>query len=181
MLNFLFLEAIVIDSKLTFKIQEIPEGKSRREITLSENDIRFDDYALNKAVVSIQFEKTIHFINVEFTVEAGLMITCDRSLELFEKRVAGHYKVLFKPEVESVTESELSKVKPFDIRELTLSIDDEVRDTILLGLPVKVLHPRFLDDDGNPLEFETRSFGDISPDDDSIADPRWEALKKLKN
>jgi len=175
------LEAIVTDSKLTFKIQEIPEGKSSRDIALSHDDLTFENHELNKAVVSIQFEKTTHFINVQFSVEAGLMVICDRSLESFEKQVTGQYEVLFKPEVEDTAEGETSKVKQFNIRDLTLSIDDEVRDTILLELPVKILHPRFLDEDGNPLEFETQSFGDISPVDEEIADPRWEALKKLKN
>jgi uncharacterized metal-binding protein YceD (DUF177 family) len=175
------LEAIVIESKLTFRIQEIPEGKSKRDVSLSDDDLSFDICTLNKAVVKIHFEKTTHFINVEFTVEAGMMVICDRSLEEFEKTVEGKYEVLFKPEVEDVSEGESSKVKQFNIHELTLSIDDEVRDTILLGLPAKILHPRFLDEDGNPSEFETRSFGDVSPDDEEIADPRWEALKKLKN
>ena len=175
------MEAIVIDSKLTFKIQEIPEGKSSREITLSHDDLTFENHELNKAVVSIQFEKTTHFINVDFKVEAGLIVVCDRSLESFEKQVTGRYEVLFKPEVVEPAEGETSKVKQFNKRDLTLSIDNEVRDTILLELPVKILHPRFLGEDGNPLEFETRSFGDISPDDEEIADPRWEALKKLKN
>jgi uncharacterized metal-binding protein YceD (DUF177 family) len=175
------LEAIVIDSKLTFKIQEIPEGKSERSVCLSDDDLEFDDLKLKKAVVGIQFEKTTHFINVDFDVEAFLLVTCDRSLEEFEQHVMGSYEVLFKPDIEDVSEGEHSKVKQFNIHDLTLSIDLEVRDTILLELPVKKLHPRFLDEEGNPLDFETRTFGDVSPDDEDLADPRWEALKKLKN
>ncbi len=175
------MEAIVIDSKLTFKIQEIPEGKSERNVSLTDDDLEFDGLKLKKAVVEIQFEKTTHFINTDFDVDAILWVTCDRSLEEFEQRIQGSYEVLFKPEIEEVSEGENSKVKQFNIHDLTLSIHAEVRDTILLELPVKKLHPKFLDAEGNPLDFQTRTYGDISPDDEDLADPRWEALKKLKN
>jgi uncharacterized metal-binding protein YceD (DUF177 family) len=54
-----------------------------------------------------------------------------------------------------------------------------VLDTLLVHLPVKKLHPRFLDEDGNPKEFVAESFGEADEEEDAI-DPRWEALKDLK-
>ncbi len=53
-------------------------------------------------------------------------------------------------------------------------------DSILLNLPVKKLHPRFLDDDGNPKEFVNQKFGEHTEEDETSIDPRWEALKELK-
>jgi len=171
----------VIDSKLTFKIQEIPDGKSERSISLNAEDLDFDDLKLKQAILEVRFEKTRYFIDVDFHVEADLILTCDRSLDEFEYHVQGNYEVLFKPEVEDVSVGIDSRVKQFDVRDLALSIDQEVRDTIYLELPVKKLHPRYLDEEGIPLEFETRSFGDSSEEEEDPVDPRWEALKKLKD
>jgi len=174
----------VKESKLTFRIQEIPEGRSSRTITLEEGDLDLADVELVKADVDVDFEKSSHFIDASFSIEATMTVTCDRSLEPFEQRVEGHYQVLFKPQVDEAPEGEESTVKPFNLQELTLSIEQEVRDTILLELPVKRLHPRFLDEEGRPLEFETRSFGSSEEEGESGSapvDPRWDALKKLKN
>ncbi len=173
----------MIDSKLTFKIQEIPDGKSERRISLDPDDLDFKDLKLKQAILDVRFEKTRYFINVDFNVEADLVLTCDRSLDEFDYLVQGSYEVLFKPEVEEVSIGENSRVKQFDVRDLVLSIDQEVRDTIYLELPVKKLHPRYLDEEGVPLEYETRSFGDSAAEEEEEGpvDPRWEALKKLKD
>lgn len=174
------MKAIVIDSKLTFRIQEIPEGQSVRDIRLEQGDLDFEDLTVKQADVNIHFQKTRYFIKSNFTVKAVAELICDRSLQKFDYQVSGSYEVLFKPDVEAISESENSRVKPFNVNELTLSLDQEVRDTILLELPVKKLHPKYLDEDGNPDDFETRKFGKDEDDEDRI-DPRWEALKKLKN
>lgn len=169
------------ESKLTFRVQEIESGRSVRKIALQPEDLSFDDVRdvdLLEADVELVFSKTDHFIRVAIAVAADLRIVCDRSLQPFVKRVEGSYEVLFQPKVEQVTEGEDSKLKELDGRELTLSVDEEVRDTILLGLPIRRLHPDFLDEQGRPQEFETRTFGFSGEEDGS--DPRWEALKKLK-
>ncbi|MEX0770816.1 MAG: DUF177 domain-containing protein [Balneolaceae bacterium] len=170
----------MIDSKLTFRIQEIPEGQSVRDIRLEQEDLDFEDVTIKESDVNIHFQKTRYFIKANFTVKAVAELICDRSLQKFDYQVSGSYEVLFKPDVEAISESENSRVKPFNGYELTLSLDQEVRDTILLELPVKKLHPKYLDEDGNPGEFETRKFGHNAENEDRI-DPRWEALKKLKN
>lgn len=171
----------MINSKLTFRIQEIPDGKSERRISLDPEDLDFEGLELKQATVEVRFEKTRYFIDVDFNVEADLFLICDRSLDEFEYHVQGSYEVLFKPEVEEVSVGKNSRVKQFDVRDLTLSIDQEVRDTVYLELPVKKLHPRYLDEEGVPLEFETRSFGDSAEEEEDSVDPRWEALKKLKD
>ena len=62
--------------------------------------------------------------------------------------------------------------------ELEEAIEQDVLDTILVHLPAKKLHPRFLDEKGNAIEFKTQSFGHF--EDKELIDPRWAALKDLK-
>lgn len=169
-------------SKLEFNIVEIPEGESRRTVDLSEEDLDTTPYEFKGAEIGLKFYRTLHFIRVNFHLESELELVCDRSLEPYIQPIIADYEVVFKVDVQEETEDENGAVRRFNFSSNTLSIEDEVRDTIMLHIPIKKLHPKFLDEDGNPKNFDTKSFGNIPDEEDSEKiDPRWEKLKKLKN
>ncbi|HKK46643.1 MAG TPA: DUF177 domain-containing protein [Balneolaceae bacterium] len=169
-------------SKLEFNIVEIPEGESRRTVDLSEEDLDLSPYAFKGADIDLLFYRTLHFIRVNFHVSSDVELTCDRSLEPYIQPIESDYEVVFKVDVKEETEDENGAVRRFNFSSNTLSIEDEVRDTILLNIPIKKLHPKFIDDDGYEKNFETKSFGDIPEEDETERiDPRWEKLKELKN
>lgn len=170
-------------SKLEFHIVEIPEGQSRRELELEEEDLDLSPYTFRGGEIELEFYRTLHFIRVNFEVHADAELECDRSLEMFIYPVDSKYEVVFKTDVEEETEDERGAVRRFNFSSNTFSIEEEVRDTIMLNIPMQALHPRFLDEEGNPRDFQTKTFGesgDAEESDDAI-DPRWEELKKLKN
>lgn len=167
--------------KLTFKIVEIPEGQSQRVLELEDNDLDLEEYAFKGGFIDLSFYKTTHFIRVNFTLDVEVELVCDRSLEPFILAVEDDYEVVFKVDVQEEKEDEKSAVREFDFSSNTLEIGDEVRDTILLNIPIKKLHPKFLDEEGKVKDFETRSFGDTGGEEEEKIDPRWEKLKKLKN
>lgn len=168
--------------KLQFDIQKIPEGESFKEVELPEKYFHLDDeIKLLGANVQVSFYRTDHFIKVSFEVKGNVELVCDRSLELFEKAVEGTFDILFQPGEVIESETEKSAVKQIPPDLLIVDIEDEVRDTIMLNMPIKKIHPRFIDESGTPKTFETAKFGDSkSDDDDESIDPRWEKLKKLK-
>lgn len=168
-----------------FRIVEIPEEHSTRVETLEAGSLDLDPYEFEGGVLSLEFYRTLHFIKVTFEIETEVELVCDRSLDSYMYPVNEEYEVLFKVDVREETEDENSAVRRFDFDSNTISIREEVRDTILLSLPTKKLHPRFLDEEGKPTEFQTKSFGPDSSEqaeqDDELADPRWRKLKQLKN
>ena len=169
-------------SKLQFNIVEIPEEKSRRTVGLDGDDLDLSPYRFMGGDVDIQFYRTLHFIRVSFHVGADVELVCDRSLKEYIQPVEADYEVLFKVDVQEETENEDGAVRRFNFSSNTLSIEEEVRDTIMLNIPIKKLHPKFLDEEGRPEKFETKKFGDIPEEDETEGiDPRWEELKKLKN
>lgn len=169
-------------SKLEFNIVEIPEGESQRTVELAEEDLDLSPYQFEGGRLELSFYRTIHFIRVNFQVDAEVELVCDRSLEPYIQPVDREYEVLFKVDVQEETENEDGAVRRFNFSSNSFSIEDEVRDTIMLRIPIKKLHPRFLDDQGQPKDFETKKFGDIPDEDESeTIDPRWEKLKQLKN
>lgn len=169
-------------SKLEFNIVEIPEGESNRELELDEDDIDLSPYEFQGGEIQLKFYRALHFIRVNFHVETDVQLVCDRSLENYTQPIDTDYQVLFKVDVQEEKADENGAVKSFDFSSNTLSIEDEVRDTLLLNIPMQKLHPKFLDEDGVPMDFETKKFGktEESGEEEQI-DPRWEELKKLKD
>lgn len=171
-------------TKLTFELQEIPEGKSTRSVSLDENSLMLDDEcSLQRANVQIEFYRSDHFIRTRFEVSAETELTCDRTLRPFNYTVTGEYEIIFYPESVEEHETEKGMVKQINADNLTISIDEEVRDTIMLQIPVRKIHPDLISEEGKPLDFGTKTFGDAgdnSGDDEQQIDPRWEKLKKLK-
>lgn len=179
---FITLQALADMSKLEFHIVEIPEGQSRQVLTLDEDDLDLSPYTFKGGEIEIEFYRTLHFIRVNFVINLGIKIQCDRSLDYFVKPVDADYEVLFKVDVKEETEDENGAVRRFNFSSNTLSIEEEVRDTIMLQIPIKKLHPRFLDEQGNPKEYESQTYGSTSREsEEENIDPRWEDLKKLKN
>ncbi len=165
----------------TFKIFEIPDGKSQNSIQIGPDSLDLGDVTLKEGQVDISFDKNQRFIRAELEIEATLELICDRSLELFDYKVERPYQILFKFDQVEELEDENGAIRTIDHQRNELSIKQDVLDTLLVHLPVKKLHPRFLDEDGNPKEFVAESYGEAEDEDEDTIDPRWEALKDLKN
>lgn len=173
--------AIVNNQKLQFDLQKIPEGESSKKALLPENYFELNDQTkLNGAELNITFFRTDHFVKITFKLSGSVELICDRSLDPFNKIIEGRFDILFQPDEIQESETERSAVKQIPVGDLILDIEDEVRDTIMLNIPIKKLHPRYIDESGKPEEFGTARFGKPSDDDEDLIDPRWEKLKKLK-
>jgi len=165
---------------LKFKIFEIPEGQSQRTVELKSDDLEIDEIPFNGATLDINFYRTLQFIQVKFELNADINLICDRSLDTFDYQIETKYQVLFKAEEVEESADENGSIRNIDYYAKQIDLEQDVLDTIMLNLPVKKLHPRFLDEDGNPKEFVNEQFGENSDEDEEMIDPRWEALKELK-
>lgn len=165
--------------KLAFNIVEIPDGESQRKEKLGQKDLDLSPFEFSGGVIEIDFNRQLRFIEVNFKIRAVVLLTCDRSLKVFEHKIEAIYAVVFKTDVRKETENENGAVRKFDIANNTFSIENEVRDSVLLKIPLKKIHPDFRDDDGNIKEFEPKTFGEPPEEEEKTIDPRWEKLKKL--
>lgn len=141
-------------------------------------DNNFIEKGEGKAVITI--DKSDHLINATFEIDVNIELTCDRTLEKFQYPVARKQLMLFKYGEE---EQELD----IDVMVITrdtqrINLGQHLLDYIGLAIPYKKLHPRFADEDKeqDELIFQTASDEDVD-EDNNAEDPRWEALKKLKN
>lgn len=166
---------------LKFKIFEIPEEQSEKNLDLSADALDLGDITFKGGSLHIDFYRTMQFVRTQFTIDAKVELECDRSLDAFDYNVKQDYEVLFKAEEVEESADENGAVRNYDHASKQIDLEQDVRDTILLNLPTKKLHPRFLDEDGNPKEVLNEKFGDIPDDDEEKIDPRWEKLKELKD
>lgn len=168
---------------MKFRISDIPDNKSSLDLSFDAHKFQLEGFRHDPVKLHVEFVKMLNSIQLSFRASTKLMLTCDRSLEDFEYPVEVSYKILFKPDAEP-EEDALQALRPLNTSSNTINIEEEVRDSILLSLPIKKLHPRFVDADGSETPF-FESFSDYDEyddfDDDAPADDRWEALRKLRD
>lgn len=157
-----------------FKINEIPKGKSVEVITPDADALDLNGLEYRNLQITVNFEKRESAIQVDFTFITEVKLICDRSLDEFWQELTGTYSILFKEGTEFETEDVQMSVRRLDISGNIITIGDEVRDTILLSVPLKKVHPRYFDENGELKELE------LKEDKSDQIDPRWEALRSLQ-
>lgn len=147
----------------------------------------FENEILNKGSlsVSVLLQKSDSMIQMDFALEGTIELTCDRSLDLFDQPLSFESKMIFKFGDE---EKELSEDVMVILKDTqTINIADLLFEFIGLETPMKKLHPRFQDEESDDEEegaivysstFDTPASEEQKEED---VDPRWAALKDLKN
>ncbi|MEX0685593.1 MAG: DUF177 domain-containing protein [Balneolales bacterium] len=160
---------------ITFKLNEIPKGKSSRTVQVSTKELELSTLDVTNVMLHIDFVKTENTLQLLFDVDASAQLVCDRSLEQFTQQLHGSYRVIFDSGVVDEEDGADDAVRFLDVSKDIIDISKEVRDTLMLSVPVKKLHPRYYDEEGNPS-----SFKESYPNTEYV-DPRWDALKKLQD
>lgn len=140
-----------------------------------------------KLHADVELEKTESILTLHFNIKGTVRLTCDRSLEEFDQPVdiQETFRMKFGPEDKELDE-DLWQIA-FETQQINLA--QHLYDYIGLSLPMKKLHPRFLeemdeDSDEDILIYSSKKSGtdDDSGDDDDDnddVDPRWDALRNL--
>lgn len=164
----------MMSSSLIFRLNEIPEGVSEQEVSVPAADLTLGVASGAFFRVLAGFRRTNHMVEANLRVDGTLELVCDRSLDRFTMAVDGRYTVLFKDDAVEEVEDEQTAIRRLNVSGNELDLRRDVRDTILLAVPIRALHPRYLDRDGNESPFESPVSGEPA------SDPRWEALNVLK-
>lgn len=162
-------------------ITPLKPGLHTFTLTPSPEDLDLDPAAFSDVVVDLRLDHGEDRTFVDYTVRATATLECDRTLVMFQQPVAGRHAVLFvePSDLESGAEGE-SDAPGDDVRPLPdpgtpLDLTAPVRDTLLLALPVRRVAPG-ADEEEIPLVF-----GALTDEAGEPVDPRWEALRKLRD
>lgn len=157
------------------------------------NDIEATEVHAAHVEVLVKVDrKNDEIYEMEFTLQGTLTIPCDRCLDDMEHEVDTQYRLSVK-EGEAYDDSRDNVlVIPSHWREIDLA--PIMRDTVLLTIPIKHVHPdggcngEMLDQLGwHSADADSDNLphhGQETQEEDTFTlgdDPRWEALKKLKD
>ncbi len=148
----------------------------------------FEESELQKGALNcwLNLNKTDNFIEVNFKIQGKVELVCDRSLDNFDHDIAIDQNIMFKfGEEDKVIDDDIEMISR---DRQSIQVGQYIYELIATSTPMKKLHPRYQDEETDRVEDEliySSSTEDSekkekSEKEDQV-DPRWEALKKLKN
>lgn len=119
-------------------------------------------------------------IELLFQISGSLDLICDRSMENFDYPVALSEKLILKYGDEFDDSRDDFWVIPST--QQRINVEQILYEFLSLAVPMKKLHPKFQDEDEEGLEFVYSSEDEIvEEEEEKKTDPRWDALKNIKN
>ncbi|XOV93654.1 MAG: DUF177 domain-containing protein [Bacteroidota bacterium] len=123
----------------------------------------------------IGLQKSETMMSIHFSIDAVVELTCDRSLDEYDYPLTIEEDLIIKFGEEDDDSNDEYTI----IRKDTPSIfvDSLIYEFISLAVPMKKLHPRYEGQDTPDMIYSSKIEEEKTEDN---VDPRWEALKKLK-
>lgn len=155
------------------------------EFEISNNLFENHEYSLvkkGKGTSKLVLQKSETMMSLHFNIDVEVELICDRSLDTFLYPILLEENIIIKFGEDDYDLSE----DVFVIRKDSPSINvgDYLYEFISVAVPMKKLHPRFKDEDSEELSdlvYSSTDEDEASDKPDEPIDPRWEALKKLKD
>lgn len=174
----------------TFDIDIVSLSNSKHYYDFALNNSffeNFEDSLLEKGELkaTVMLDKSETMIQAHIKVAGWVELICDRSLEPFEFQIDTDDQIIFKYGREYAEISDEIVTIPAETQKLNLA--QFFYEFIGLAVPMKKLHPKFVQEEDENNEEETLLIYSTPLDaneedlkDDEI-DPRWDILNNLKN
>lgn len=133
----------------------------------------------------VGLDKSSTMLQLSFDIQGSYELVCDRSLDVFQEPFHSKEKQILKFGEKAEQISDEIELISWDTS--TINLARYLFDFIGLTVPMKKLHPRFRSTGSEEEEEdetnETLIYSSIPAEEklEPEVDPRWEALKKLKN
>lgn len=129
--------------------------------------------------VDVSLDKQSTLLILHFSIEGSVELSCDRCNKLYEQPLLANERLIVKFGDETYDSTEEILVLPH--AEYEMNISNFVYEFIILNLPVQRLHPDGECDETIVGYIEEGEFEEDTQEQEEPIDPRWEALKELKN
>ncbi|MCE3077223.1 YceD family protein [Chryseobacterium gwangjuense] len=133
------------------------------------------DFTNPKITVDVLLDKHSTFLEFEIKVSGTVELVCDITNENFDYPIENQIKVLVKFG-EEYDDSE-EDVITIPTNDHAFNISHLIYENVALSIPMKKLSPNVTDEDLEILE----KFSPKEIEEEHESDPRWDALKNLKN
>lgn len=140
-------------------------------------EFEYSEYKSGSLKVLVEMEKQHRMLVLDFSISGFVEVVCDRCLDTFPLEIAGKYQLYVKFGSTGHEESEDVIVIPES--ETRFDVGHYIYEYIILSVPIRHVHPEIKDGTSGCDPVVLRKMEEIKVSDK--ADPRWDALKKLKN
>lgn len=140
---------------------------------LFETEQEFTNAHIN---VEVTLEKHTTFLDFEVTISGTVNLVCDITAEEFANPINHSIKILVKFGEEYDDSNEEIITIPHG--DSAFNIAQLIYEAVILSIPMKKISPNVKDED---IELIEKFSPKIEEDEEHEVDPRWEALKKLKD
>ncbi|PKG41246.1 YceD family protein [Psychroflexus sp. MES1-P1E] len=142
----------------------------------------FDFNEFNNADVSVDLEltKKANMLELEFEFTGHVNVNCDLTLEPYNQQISNHLSLVVKFGDDYNNDNEELLILPHSDYEV--EIQQYIYEGIILGLPVKRVHPGV--EDGSIKSEILEKLNELQPEQNTKqedTDPRWDKLKELLN
>ncbi len=130
--------------------------------------------------VELKLEKRNTFLKLYFKITGWVELTCDRCLGNYRQEINQNAELLVKfDENDYEDDDEIIWLVPEEHR---INVAQLIWEYTVLGIPLKHVHPDNTDGTSGCNPEMLDKIDDFTPDNEKKEiDPRWEALRKLKN
>lgn len=137
-----------------------------------------EDLDGGNVTVRINLDKKPHLMVFNIEIEGFVRVICDRCLEFYEQEV--YFEGKFYVKFGEKNEEETEELIVLSREEYEVDLSKFVFDSIYLSLPIMRVHP---DDENGDSTCDPDMLDKLSEHQTEInnIDPRWEALRNLKN
>jgi len=127
---------------IRINIGTLKDGNQVIDFVSDPNEIGLDKSLIkDKILISIDLYKLPHQLDLKITVTCTLNLTCDRCLEIFPKELKADFELVFIQKSERESSFDDGYVKTFNPFMKTIDITGDIREFILLAVPMKHLPP----------------------------------------
>ncbi len=125
--------------------------------------------------IKLSLTKKEQFMLLNFKIDGYVEVPCDRCLELYNQEIFDDFEVLvkFSEDIKKDDEDVLYIPKNSDF----IDVSKLIYDFIHLSLPLRCVHPN---DRNGKSTCNKEVLKALEKNEEKNEDPRWEALKKLK-
>lgn len=127
-------------------------------------------------VCHVSLDKSATMLTLEFNIQAKVELICDLSVRPFDHEIQSRRELRMKF---GDTEDELSDeivIIPWDSK--WINVAEYIYQFVLLEIPMKKIHPDLRTQERPDVLYRTQ---EEEIEEEETIDPRWEALKKLKD
>jgi len=167
------------NSELIIPFKGLDIGKHHYDFVVEDSFLKsFEFLNVNsgKVDLSLELEKESTLMVFMFSFQGSVFLPCDRCLEEYEQPLQGDFRLIVKlGETFQEVSDEMVEIPETEAR---FDLSQYIYEYIQLMLPLKKVHPD--DADGN-MTCKQEMIEKLETHSKNETDPRWDALKKLKN